>query len=78
MATDAQVSISRIGTETLRVPILGTAPLIVHRFSEKAKRQTPADARPVVDSPVYCGPPSVCAAVEATAAARGLLPWLAR
>ncbi len=39
MATEAQVSISRIGTETLRVPIVGTAPLIVHRFSEKAKRQ---------------------------------------
>jgi hypothetical protein len=37
--TDAQVSISRIGTETLRVPILGTAPLIVHKFSEKSKRQ---------------------------------------
>lgn len=34
-----QVQISRIGTETLRVPIVGTAPLIVHRFSEKAKRQ---------------------------------------
>lgn len=39
MPADAQVAISRIGTETLRVPILGTAPLIVHRFSEKAKRQ---------------------------------------
>lgn len=39
MATDAQISISRIGTETLRVPLLGTAPLIVHKFSEKAKRQ---------------------------------------
>jgi hypothetical protein len=39
MATDPQISISRIGTETLRVPILGTAPLIVHKFSEKAKRQ---------------------------------------
>lgn len=39
MPAEAQVSISRIGTETLRVPILGTAPLIVHRFSEKAKRQ---------------------------------------
>jgi hypothetical protein len=39
MPADAQVSISRIGTETLRVPIVGTAPLIVHRFSEKAKRQ---------------------------------------
>jgi hypothetical protein len=37
--SDAQVSISRIGTETLRVPIVGTAPLIVHKFSEKAKRQ---------------------------------------
>ena len=39
---------------------------------------TPAEARPVVDSPVYCGPVSLCAAAEATAAARGLLPWLAR
>lgn len=37
--TDAQVSISRIGTETLRVPLVGTAPLIVHKFSEKSKRQ---------------------------------------
>lgn len=36
---DAQVAISRIGTESLRVPILGTAPLIVHKFSEKSKRQ---------------------------------------
>ena len=36
---DAQVSISRIGTETLRVPLVGTAPLIVHKFSEKSKRQ---------------------------------------
>ena len=34
-----QVSISRIGTETLRVPLVGTAPLIVHKFSEKSKRQ---------------------------------------
>lgn len=39
MVTDAQVKISRIDTETLRVPIVGTAPLIVHRFGEKAKRQ---------------------------------------
>ncbi len=37
--TEAQISISRIGTETLRVPLLGTAPLIVHKFSEKSKRQ---------------------------------------
>jgi len=36
---DAQISISRIGTESLRVPLLGTAPLIVHKFSEKSKRQ---------------------------------------
>lgn len=36
---DSQVSINRIGTETLRVPVVGTAPLIVHKFSEKAKRQ---------------------------------------
>jgi hypothetical protein len=35
----AQVSIDQIAAETLRVPILGTGPLIVHRFSEKAKRQ---------------------------------------
>jgi hypothetical protein len=37
--TDAQVSINRIGTETLRVPLVGTAPLIVNKFSEKSKRQ---------------------------------------
>ena len=36
---DAQVAISRIGTETLLVPLVGTAPLIVNKFSEKAKRQ---------------------------------------
>lgn len=35
----AQVQISRIDAETLLVPIIGTAPLIVHRFSEKAKKQ---------------------------------------
>ncbi len=39
MAADAQIVISKIGTETLRVPIVGTAPLIVSKFSEKAKRQ---------------------------------------
>lgn len=37
--TTAQVQIDRIGTETMLVPIVGTTPLIVHRFSEKAKRQ---------------------------------------
>jgi hypothetical protein len=38
MATD-RIEISRIGTTTMRVPIVGTAPLIVHNFSEKSKRQ---------------------------------------
>lgn len=33
------VAIDRIGTETLLVPIIGTTPLICHKFSEKAKRQ---------------------------------------
>jgi hypothetical protein len=37
--TENQVTITSIATETIRVPIVGTAPLIVHRFSEKAKRQ---------------------------------------
>lgn len=32
------VVIDRIEAERLRVPIVGTSPLIVHRFSEKAKR----------------------------------------
>lgn len=36
---DAQVQIDKIDAETIRVPIVGTTPLIVHRFSEKAKRQ---------------------------------------
>jgi hypothetical protein len=34
-----EIEISRIDAETLLVPILGTTPLICHRFSEKAKRQ---------------------------------------
>lgn len=33
------ININRIGTETIRVPLIGTAPLIVHKFSEKSKRQ---------------------------------------
>jgi len=33
------IQIQRIGTETLLVPIVGTTPLIVSRFTEKAKRQ---------------------------------------
>lgn len=31
--------IQKINAETIQVPIVGTTPLIVHRFSEKAKRQ---------------------------------------
>lgn len=34
-----QLQISKIASETLAVPIVGTMPLIVHNFSEKAKRQ---------------------------------------
>lgn len=33
------IQIKGLDTETLRVPIVGTAPLIVHRWSEKAKQQ---------------------------------------
>lgn len=36
---DGQIVISKIATETIRVPLLGTSPLITHKFSEKAKRQ---------------------------------------
>jgi hypothetical protein len=35
---DAIVQIDRIAAETISVPIVGTTPLIVHRFSEKAKK----------------------------------------
>jgi len=34
----AVIQIRRIGTELIEVPIIGTAPIVVHRFSEKAKR----------------------------------------
>lgn len=37
--TEAQISIAKIDSETLWVPIVGTTPLIVHNFSEKSKRQ---------------------------------------
>ncbi len=37
-ANVAAVEIDRIAAETIRVPILGTAPLIVHRFSEKQRK----------------------------------------
>lgn len=35
----ALAQIDPIAVETIRVPIIGTKPLYVHRFSEKAKRQ---------------------------------------
>lgn len=38
-APAASIEISRIGAETIGVPIIGTAPLLMNRFSEKAKRQ---------------------------------------
>lgn len=34
-----KVEISQIDSETLSVPIVGTMPLIVHNFSDKAKKQ---------------------------------------
>jgi hypothetical protein len=52
--TEATIQIDRIDAETMIVPIIGTSPLIVHRFSEKAKkqmldamqgRQTPKEAK---------------------------------
>ena len=33
------ITIDKIDTETLLIPIVGTSPLIVHNFSEKSKRQ---------------------------------------
>lgn len=35
----SNIVIRRLGTATLLVPIIGTSPLIVHNWSEKAKRQ---------------------------------------
>lgn len=37
--TTPTLNISRIASETMRVPIIGTMPLIVHNFSDKSKRQ---------------------------------------
>lgn len=37
--TPVAIQINKIDTETLHVPITGTAPLIVHNFSEKSRRQ---------------------------------------
>src|SRR5215207_7182886 len=36
---DPIIQIDRIPAETLLIPIIGTAPLVIHRFSEKAKQQ---------------------------------------
>lgn len=38
-ANDVQIAITSIETERIAVPIRGTSPLIVHKFSEKSKRQ---------------------------------------
>lgn len=35
----AAIQIDKIGAQTIKVPIVGTAPLIVNNWSEKAKRQ---------------------------------------
>ncbi len=35
----ATIQLDRIAAETILVPIIGTTPLITHKFSEKAKRQ---------------------------------------
>jgi len=37
--TAPAIEISKIGTETLLIPLRGTSPLVMHKFSEKAKRQ---------------------------------------
>lgn len=34
-----RIEINEIAAETIKVPILGTSPLIVHRWNDKAKRQ---------------------------------------
>jgi len=34
-----RIEIDRIAAETIAVPIIGTSPLIVHRWNDKAKRQ---------------------------------------
>jgi hypothetical protein len=39
MSDVAAIQIDKIDAVTLQVPIIGTAPLIVHNWSEKAKRQ---------------------------------------
>jgi len=39
MADAPTVVLDEIGVERLRVPIVGTSPLLIHRFSEKQKKQ---------------------------------------
>lgn len=39
MAEAPKIEIPQLQAERIRVPIVGTAPLLVHRFSEKAKKQ---------------------------------------
>lgn len=39
MADTATIHIAKIDSERIRVPIIGTTPLIVHNFSQKAKQQ---------------------------------------
>lgn len=38
-STAPAIILDRIPSETIIVPIIGTSPLVVHRFSEKAKRE---------------------------------------
>lgn len=37
--TEAPIQIQRLSTEVIAVPVIGTTPLIIHRFTEKAKKQ---------------------------------------
>lgn len=37
--TEATINIQRIDSERILIPIMGTSPLIVHKFSQKAKQQ---------------------------------------
>jgi len=39
MSDIERIVVNRIAADRLQIPIRGTAPLIVHRFSEKAKKQ---------------------------------------
>lgn len=40
-AADTQIHIERLGRETINVPIVGTTPLIVHNWDEKARAMLP-------------------------------------